>query len=368
MRIIHVLNHTFIHNGHVHVAVDLACVQAEMGHDVAIISGGGNFDGLLAQHSVRHIVIDQRRQPLNLLKAALAFDRAFAEFKPDIVHAHMMTSAGLAWPWRKLRGFRLITTVHNEFERSAIIMGLGDRVIAVSDAVKASMQLRGIRGAKLRVVLNGTVGSPRLTSVKPTAARLSRPAIVFVGGLIPRKAVDHLIRAFDVVRPRTPGVTLYIVGDGPNRAEYEALARQLGCGDSVQFCGRASDPRPYLLGCDIFVLASHADPAPLVITEAREAGCAIVATAVDGIPQLLDHGEAGILVPAGDCKALANAIAGLLDDREMLARMRERSRRNLERMSVARVVEETLGIYREALTAPRPVHAEHPDVEARPSV
>jgi hypothetical protein len=146
MRIIHVLNHTFIHNGHVHVAIDLACVQAQMGHDVAIISGGGNFDGLLAQHSVRHIVIDQRRQPLNLIKAGLAFGRAFAEFKPDIVHAHMMTSAGLAWPWRKLRGFRLITTVHNEFERSAVIMGLGDRVIAVSDAVRASMQARGIRG------------------------------------------------------------------------------------------------------------------------------------------------------------------------------------------------------------------------------
>jgi glycosyltransferase involved in cell wall biosynthesis len=367
MRIMHVLNHTFIFNGHVHVAVDLACVQAQMGHDLAIVSGGGDFDALLAQNSVRHIVIDQRRQPLNLIKATLAFGRAFAEFRPEIVHAHMMTSTGLAWPWRKLRGFRLITTVHNEFERSAIIMGLGDRVIAVSDAVRASMRLRGIRGGKLRVVLNGTLGSPRLPGTKPAAAALKRPAIVFVGGLHPRKGVDELIRAFDLVRLERVGPTLYIVGDGPNRAEYEALAHRLGCGDSVQFCGQASDPRPYLLGSDIFVLASRADPAPLVITEAREAGCAIVATAVDGIPELLDHGEAGILVPPGDCAALASAITSLLGNPQTLARMRQRSQGNLERMSVARVAEETLGIYREALAPPHSVPAKHSDAEARPS-
>src|SRR5271170_4946272 len=350
MLIMHVLNHTFRYNGHVHVAVDLACVQAQMGHKVSIASGGGDFDRLFAQNSVRLIVIDQRRRPLNLIKATMAFGKAFAEFRPEIVHAHMMTSAGLAWPWRKPRGFKLVTTVHNEFERSAIIMGLGDRVIAVSDAVKASMQHRGIRATKLRVVLNGTVGTPRLASAKPAAAQLSRPAIVFVGGLHPRKAVDHLIRAFDAVRSQVPDVTLYIIGDGPNRSEYEALANELGCGPRVQFCGQISDPRPYLLGCDIFVLASHADPAPLVIIEAREAGCAIVATAVDGIPELLEHGQAGILVPPGDQAALIGAIANLLRDREMLARVRERSNCNLARMSVARVAEETIGIYRDALS------------------
>jgi glycosyltransferase involved in cell wall biosynthesis len=352
MLIMHVLNHTFRYNGHVHVAVDLACIQAQMGHSVSIASGGGDFDTLFTQNSVRHFVIDQRRRPLNLIKATMAFGRAFAEFKPEIVHAHMMTSAGLVWPWRKARGFKLVTTVHNEFERSAIIMGLGDRVIAVSDAVKASMRLRGIREAKLRVVLNGTVGTPRLASATPAAAKLSRPAIVFVGGLHPRKAVDHLIRAFAAVRSKTSDVTLYIVGDGPNRSEYEALAHELGCGQRVQFCGQVSDPRPYLLGCDIFVLASHADPAPLVIAEAREAGCAIVATAVDGIPELLEHGEAGILVPPRDQAALINAIASLVGDRAMLARARERSNRNIARMSVARVAEETIGIYWDALSSP----------------
>jgi glycosyltransferase involved in cell wall biosynthesis len=351
----HVLNHTRRYNGHVHVAVDLACVQAQMGHSVSIASAGGDFDELFVQRAVRHFVVDQQRRPLNLIKATIAFGKAFAEFKPDIVHAHMMTSAGLVWPWRKVRGFSLVTTVHNEFERSAIIMGLGDRVIAVSDAVKRSMHRRGIREAKLRVVLNGTLGSPRLPKTKPAAA-LKRPAIVFVGGLHPRKAVDHLIRAFDTIRSKTDEATLYIVGDGPNRPEYEALSRRLGCGERVRFCGQARDPRPYLLGCDIFVLASDADPAPLVIAEAREAGCAIIGTAVDGIPELLEHGEAGILVAPRDQAALANAIIGLLEDRERLAQMRARSQHNLARMSVERVAAETLDVYRDALSlSPLPV-------------
>src|SRR5712664_2604771 len=98
MRIMHVLNNTRRFNGMVHVAVDLACVQVRMGHSVSIVSAGGDFDALFTQYGIRHFLIDQKRRPLNLLKAIAAFGRAFGEFEPEIVHAHMMTSAGLAWP------------------------------------------------------------------------------------------------------------------------------------------------------------------------------------------------------------------------------------------------------------------------------
>lgn len=349
MRIMHVLNHTRKQNGHVHVAVDLACLQAQMGHSISIASAGGDFDQLFAQYAVRHIVIDQERRPLTLLRAIAAFGRAFAEAKPEIVHAHMMTSAGLAWPWRRLQHFKLITTVHNEFEPGSIVMGVGDRVIAVSDVVKESMRKRGVPTAKLRVVLNGTIGSPRLPKLRPQPATLEHPALVYVGGLHPRKAVDDLIRAFHIVLSQNPDVTLYIVGDGPHRAEYEALARNLDCGERVIFCGSARDPRSFLLGSDIFVLASHADPAPLVIAEAREAGCAIIGTAVGGIPEMLEHGGAGILVPPRDEDALARAIMHLLDHQETLSLMRERSQYNIDRLSARRVAMETLDIYRDAM-------------------
>ena len=74
------------------------------------------------------------------------------------------------------------------------------------------------------------------------------------------------------------------------------------------------DPFPFLLGADIFVLPSHADPAPLVLSEAREAGCAIVATDVDGIPELLEHGKAGILVPVREPATLSEVLCSLVEN------------------------------------------------------
>ena len=98
------------------------------------------------------------------------------------------------------------------------------------------------------------------------------------------------------------------------------------------------------------MLPSQADPAPLVIPEAREAGCAIIATAVDGIPELLENGEAGVLVPPRDKAALAEAIIALLTDRDLRSTIRARSQRNIKRMSLTRVAEETLEVYRDALS------------------
>ena len=90
-----------------------------------------------------------------------------------------------------------------------------------------------------------------------------------------------------------PAAFLYLVGTGPYRQAYEELANQTGFGDRIQFCGCQADPRPYLLGSDLFVLASHAEPGGLVLAEAREAGCAIIATSVGGIPEMLDGGKRG---------------------------------------------------------------------------
>jgi glycosyltransferase involved in cell wall biosynthesis len=345
MRIMHFLNHTRPSNGHVHVAVDLACVQSSMGHSVSVVSGGGSFDSLFEAYGVKHIVIDQNRALANLIRATCKLHSALSSIRPDIVHAHMMTSAGLAFILRYFTRFKLVTTVHNEFERAAIIMGLGDRVIAVSEAVAESMKRRGVQKSKLRVVLNGTIGSPRLSTETPPAKILNRPAIIFVGGLHPRKGVDDLITAFKTVCSRVPAVCLYLVGAGPYGNAYQELASQLALGDRIQFCGFQADPRPYLLGSDIFVLASHAEPGGLVLVEAREAGCAIIATSVGGNPEMLDGGNAGLLVPPRRPDLLAEAIIKVLSDKTVLAQMRARSRLNLDRFTVDRASEECVSVY-----------------------
>jgi glycosyltransferase involved in cell wall biosynthesis len=243
----------------------------------------------------------------------------------------------------------LITTVHNEFEKSAILMGLGTRVIAVSDVVGASMRRRGVPKSRLAVVLNGTIGSSRSEGRLAKPAALQSPSIVFVGGLHPRKGLPDLFEAFDTVYRSFPAARLYIVGDGPFRQAYVELVSSLGCAPAVTFVGATEDPYPYMLAADIFVLPSHADPAPLVLSEAREARCAVVGTAVDGIPQLLEYGEAGILVPPRDPAALAGTLCHLLEAPDQIAAWKAKSQVRIDYMTIDRVARETMQVYLAAI-------------------
>src|SRR6266568_3819572 len=117
MRILHVLNHTGRLNGNVHAAIDVACAQSRLGHQVAVANSGGSFDAVLAANSVETIIIDLRRRPLVSLAAVMALRKLQRRF--DIVHAHMMMSALLCWSASQMTGVPLVTTVHNEFQRSA---------------------------------------------------------------------------------------------------------------------------------------------------------------------------------------------------------------------------------------------------------
>jgi glycosyltransferase involved in cell wall biosynthesis len=345
MRVIHILNHTRRLNGHVHAAVDLACAQSRLGHTIAIASGGGDFDLLLAQNEVETMPVNHERRPATLLKGLATLHRLARGWKADLVHAHMVTSAVLAWPVCKSLGIPLITTVHNEFERAATLMGLGTRVITVSEAVGRSMHRRGISSSKLNVVLNGTIGSARFDERDRRPRGLDAPSILFVGGLHPRKGLPDLLTAFDMIHDESPHARLYVVGEGPYLDTYVTQARSMACGPAVTFLGAQDDPSPFLFAADIFVLPSHADPAPLVLSEAREAGCAIVATDVDGIPELLEHGKAGVLVPPRNPGQLAAALRSLVQSEDALEEWKQRSQFNLEYLRIERVARQTLEVY-----------------------
>lgn len=347
MRILHVLNHTGRLNGNVHAAIDVACAQSRLGHQVAVASAGGSFDDVLAANSVETIIIELRRRPLELLSALMALNKLIRRF--DVVHAHMMTSALLCWPVSKVMGIPLVTTVHNEFQRSATLMGVGQRVIAVSGAVARSMEARGIAKSRLRTVLNGTVGTPRHPTEAGPPMALGKDSILFVGGQHPRKGVPILLEAFQSVKETIPTATLHIVGEGPFEVVYKVMAALMSSADAIKFYGPQDDPRPWFLGADVFVMPSLSEPAGLVISEACEAGCAIIASNVGGIPEMLDDGRAGKLVPPNDPDRLAAEIIALLSAPSALAESRRLAQANASRMSLERVARQTLAIYDECL-------------------
>ncbi|MDR3387688.1 MAG: glycosyltransferase, partial [Rudaea sp.] len=340
LRIVHILNHTGRLNGNVHAAIDVACAQAALGHQVAVASGGGDFDATLAQAGVETVKIDHHIGP-GLPGNALRFARFCKNWAPDVIHAHMIAAALIARPTAYWLRVPLISTVHNEFQKNIMLMGIADRVIAVSKRTGASLLRRGLSQDRLRVVLNGTIGSARQPQPGPAPAPLLHPSIVCVAGLHPRKGIDRLLHAMRAVRNVDQRPHLYLVGEGPMQAEYEALTKTLDLEDCVTFTGPLDDPRSHMAAADIFVLASLADPAPLVISEARQAGCAIIASDVDGIPEMLDHGASGVLVPPGSAEALAKELLNLLQDDDLRAKYRRNAGTGIDRFSVARVAKET---------------------------
>ncbi len=344
MKILHVINHTGRFNGNVHAAVDLACAQADGGHQVLLLSRGGDFDDILREHGVAHLIVPIGRSARQLGGGVARLTAVLRSERPDIVHAHMVTAALLAWPACKLHGVPLVATCHNAFARSSVLMRVADRVIAVSGANATSLERRGIPASKVRVVLNGTIGVARLAGSAPAPVALRRPAIAYVGGLHPRKGVADLLEAFTAIHARDERCHLYIVGEGPMLERYQAIVAGRPCSANVFFVGAMPDPRAYL-AADVFVLPSLAEPAGLVISEAREAGCAIVASDVDGIPEMLDDGRAGILVPSRSPDALAAAVLRVLESEDSLSLWRSRSQINLGKLTIARAAAETLAIY-----------------------
>lgn len=346
MRIVHILNQSFRGNGHVGVAVDLACAQARNGHEVVLASAPGHFSDVLAANGVRFYDLDiQSRSLTNVARVIGRCDRLLKEFKPEVVHAHMVAAAVVARICQFRHKFHLVTTIHNSFDKQAILMGFGDDVVAVSEAVRSQMEKRGIARRKLRVVLNGTIGGARRPPMPATLPELAHPAVITVAGLHPRKGVADLLAGFDQCADQFPTAHLYIVGDGPSREDLEIQAKALPNASRITFLGFQDDPRPFLRSADIFVLASHADPYPLVISEAREAGCAIIGTAVDGIPEGLKQGAIGILVPPRDPGAISGALTRLMSDPKEMAAYRAAANENLAELTVDRMNAEYEAIY-----------------------
>lgn len=350
MRILHLVNHCRHGHGNVHLAVDLACIQARNGNHVAYASEGGELLDLLAGAGVEHVHLRQQtKNPIEVLRATIRLHRLIRIGDFDIVHAHMMSGAVVGYLATRVARARLVTTVHNSFDWHSHLMRLGDGVVAVSEAERDDLLQRKFPGATTRTIRNATLGGEReRTMPKQERLFLARPSITTVCGLHERKGVDTLIGAFAMIA-RSHNASLNIVGDGPDRAALEKAAMDTGFGDRIRFHGSLEDPQSVLSETDIFVLASKAEPMGLVNIEARHAGCAVIASNVGGIPEALDGGAAGILVPADDRRAFADAMTRLLDDPIDLAAMKARSKVGLERFSINMLYREHEALYQQLM-------------------
>jgi glycosyltransferase involved in cell wall biosynthesis len=171
--------------------------------------------------------------------------------------------------------------------------------------------------------------NPRVVSIAnpvalPAMGAVARePALVaFAGRCSEAKGVFDLLEAASALRARHPQLCLELAGDG-DLAAVQRRAHELGIGDKVSLLGWIGGRRKENLfaRASIFVLPSHAEGMPVSLLEAMAAGCAVIVSAVGGVPDVIVDGFNGLLVPAGDTRALGEAIERLIADPALAAQM-----------------------------------------------
>ena len=302
----------------------------------------------------------RRRDQIGRLSAFIA------RFRPDVVNAHLFRSTAVAAPLARWHGARVVETYHGrEGWRRGVVSGsflpdrlvsrLVDRVIAVSEAARAFLiDRKGYHPHKVVVVPNGRDLSVYRPGVgghvvrKELGLDRATPLVGVIGRLETQKGHVHLLDAWPSVLAEFPDARLLVVGDGSLRDALAHRAGALGIASSVLFAGFRSDMPRVLDALDVLALPSLYEGMPLTAIEASAMAKPVVATAVDGTPEVIREGRTGRLVPPRDPAALSRALRSLLRDPAAAQRMGAAGRDFvLDRFDLVRQVEATARVYRE---------------------
>jgi len=289
-----------------------------------------------------------------------AVRRAVARFRPDVIHAHWWIPGG----WFAVgTGIPTVITCHGSdvrlLARARPLRTLAARVLPKAAAVTtvSSFLARELEAAipALRGRVK-TVAMPLDLDVF-LAARDTRevapPRILYAGNLIASKGVADLVRAFALLRQRGVVCGLRILGEGPDRDAVRAVAAELGLADVIEwstFLPQGAMPEEYGRST-VVVLPTRGNEEGLGLTlvEALLSGTAVVGTHAGGIPEIVRHGETGLLARANDPTDLADKLAELLASSELRSRLVEQGRRHvLERFAPGTSVDNFLALFRAA--------------------
>jgi glycosyltransferase involved in cell wall biosynthesis len=338
---------------------------------VACFHARGTWFGRVANAaaSVAEFPITSFQKP-SVVRQAVAFGRWCRAHRIAIVHTTELYSNIFALPAAALANVPVRignrreinpdkTPAQIALQRAAY--ACAHTVVANSHAAARRLALEGVPARKIAVVPNGVDLQPLWPKSAPVGGR----TIIVVANLRPEKGHDVLIDAAAHVLHRFPDARFEVVGDGPERGRLTALAAARALSRSFSFLGHRDDVAARLGSSDIFVLPSRSEAFPNAVLEAMAAGLPIVASAVGGIPELIDDGRSGLLVPAGDPAALAERLCRLLADAPLAVRLGEAARAKAEAHdSFDRMVASFESLYLALLTRRGVVGAARPQLAA----
>jgi phosphatidylinositol alpha-1,6-mannosyltransferase len=281
--------------------------------------------------------------PAFLAAQAFAFVRAVLTHRPALVHCHWIVPQGfLGAVLKPLFRYRLVLTAHagDVFTmRNPLLKRFGKLALRGADAATVNSNatiealLRVERPKRVRLVPMGVdlrhFGMGQIGTAIRDRFALSGPVVLGVGRFAEKKGFKYLIRAVPLVRQRFPSAELLLVGFGPLERDLRAETLQSGVAGAVHFVGRIThqDLPQYYAAADVFVLPSvvtrsgDTEGLGVVLLEAMAQGIPVVACDVGGIPDIVKHGETGLLARQRDPDDLAAKIVRVLDDPSLRERL-----------------------------------------------
>jgi glycosyltransferase involved in cell wall biosynthesis len=346
------------HGGAERIVIQLAADAVRRGDVVTVASAGGPWVEQVHAAGADHVLVplDRRSVPATLA-GSVRLAAVVRRFRPELVHVQNVratVAAALALALvRPGRRPALLTTVHGlappDYRSAARLLQLaGSKVVACAPAVGRALRAAGFPPGRLEVIINGVAVEPPseadLAAARRRFAVGSRALVVGIGRLVPQKAWPTLIEAARQLQD----VDVLVVGDGPLRAELTAAAATAG--NRVRFVGPAERPAALIALAHCVVSTAAWEGLPLALLEALALGAPVVATAVDGVADVVPQ-DAAVLVAPGDPTAVAAAVNQVLADPALAVRLSRAARAASEAWTLERMLAEYRAQYAACVTA-----------------
>ncbi len=330
--------------------------------------GGGVHHPLVRAGAAAGLRITEstdRRWLVPLTAAAVA--RRLRAGRFDLLQTHGYKADLVGLPAARLAGVPAVAVLHGLDPGGSRTLGVYDRLdratwsrfarlVAVSDEIRADALARGCDPCRVVTIHNALdVAVVQQRARAGPSAPLPGAAgarIAVVGRLAPEKDHATLLAAARIVVAERPDTTFLLAGDGPLRGELEARIRSLGLGERVHLLGYRDDAAAILAASAMLALPSRYEPCGRVLLESMALGLPIVATRVGGVPEIVEDGGTGVMVPPGDPDAFAAALLRLLADPALARELGGAGRRRIAaRFEAGEAAARYAAVYREVLGA-----------------
>lgn len=292
--------------------------------------------------------------------AVLRLRRHLQQSRIDIVHAHTGHAVGLGALATLGTRVKLVVSRRVDFSLRRNVgtrwkYGRAAAIIAISRAVADVLTRSGVARERITVIPDGVdvhrvIAPAAPETLSSLGARPGAPLVVQVAQLVPHKDPLNFVSAVAAARERVPSLQALLVGDGPLRLAVADAVRALHLEGTLHATGYRQDADALLAAADVVVLSSREEGMGSVLLDALFLGKPVAATRAGGIPEVISHGETGLLSPVADASALGAQIASLLEDRPLAARLAAAARARAEHFSIERLTDRTLAVYERVLS------------------